>query len=73
MARDKGYVTLGEIKAFYSSKEHYRRALDKLITFNVLIPDKGSKGLDLIFKRFNYNKFMEYTDPQKTLKEIGIE
>lgn len=71
MAREKGFVTLGQIKMFYSSKEHYTRAVDKLITFNILIPNKGSGEGGLLFKKFMYNPSPEEENIQQTLDEIG--
>ena len=72
IAKEKGYVTLGDIKMFYSSKEHWSRAVEKLVAFNILIPDKKSGDGNVIFTKLNYNGSMEEDNVQKTLKRMGI-
>jgi len=73
IARKKGYVLLGEIKMFYSSKERWMDALEKLIAFNILIPDKqaksNGKNNSVIFKRFLYIE-REGENVQKTLEGL---
>ena len=72
IAKDNGFVTLGNIKMFYSSKDHWTRALDKLITFNILIPNKNSGEDNILFKKFNYNPGPEEDNAQKTLEKLGV-
>jgi len=74
-ARKKGYVLLGEIKMHYSSKERWMDALEKLIAFNILVPDKKTltkergKSKNLIYKKFFYIK-REGENIQKTLEDL---
>jgi hypothetical protein len=72
IAKGKGFVTIGTIKMFYSSKEHWVRALDKLVTFNILIPNKDSGSEDILFKKFIYNPGPETDNTQKTLEKMGV-
>lgn len=72
IAKEKGTITVATVKAFYSTKEHWERALDKLITFNILIPNKDSGEGKFIFKVFRYNPLPEESNIQKTLDELGI-
>ena len=72
IAKEKGTVTVATVKAFYSSKEHWERALTKLITFNILIPNKGSGEGNIIFKTFKYNPSPEEDNIQKTLESVGL-
>lgn len=67
IAKEKGYVLLGEVKVLYSSKEHWERALEKLTTFNILIPNKSSGEGNILFKKFEYNPYPEINNIQKTL------
>lgn len=69
IAKEKGFVTLGTVKMFYSSKEHWERALDKLITFGILIPNKNSGEGNILFKNFIYNPYPEQYNIQKTLEK----
>ena len=73
IAQEKGVITLGTIKMFYSSKEHWTRALEKLITFNILIPNKNSSHGNILYTKFKYNKSAESDTPQKTLKKLGLD
>lgn len=73
IAKEKGFVTLGTIKMFYSSKEHWTRALEKLIAFNILIPNKKSGEDNILFKKFEYNKSREKDNIQKTFDALGLE
>ncbi|RLE37439.1 hypothetical protein DRJ17_06575, partial [Candidatus Woesearchaeota archaeon] len=50
IAMEKTFVRLGEIKMFYSSKEHWTRALTKLIDFGILIPDRESASAGIFTK-----------------------
>lgn len=72
IAKEKGYITLGTIKMFYSTKEHWTRALDKLVTFNILIPIRGTGEENILFRKFTYNPSPEEENIQKTLQEIGV-
>ncbi|GAG35671.1 unnamed protein product [marine sediment metagenome] len=73
IAKEKGFVTYGEIKMFYSSKEHWSRAIKKLVAFSILIPDKNSSDGNVLISRFNYNPSPEAENTQKTLKKLGID
>lgn len=73
IAQEKGFVTLGTLKMFYSSKEHWSRAIEKLISFNILIPDKNSSGGNMLYKKFMYNPSPESENVQQTFKTLGIE
>ena len=70
IAKEKGFVTLGQVKMYYSSREHWTRALDKLITFNILIPNKNSGEGAILHKKFDYNPGPEEDITQKTLDKL---
>lgn len=40
IAKNDGEITLREIQLMYSSKQNWSRAISKLITFNILRPNK---------------------------------
>jgi len=67
LAKEKGFVTLGEIKMFYSSKDNWNRAIKKLIDFSILIPLKNPNSDNIVFTKFKYNPQKGELRNQKTL------
>jgi len=63
IARKSGFVRLREFKAMYSSKEHWLRAITKLLDFGIITPDPTSPA------KFRYLAPTE-KPPQLTLFDI---
>ena len=73
IAKRNGYVRLRELIVFYSTREHWSRALQKLMDFGILKPTKNSQ---LVFEYVplesekQQTKILDFSAMQKEEMEL---